>query len=439
MTTLWLAMAGGLIGMIVACLPGVHVYQVMGLIFLWGTAALTEVFGGSAWMLPVVTGLLVGYAGLGAVPSVLASAPDDSAFFTVLPGQRLLMEGRGYEAIFLTIAGSLAGLVGVVVVFGLIGPRLLPLVRTVLSPHFHWLLWLTVLFMLMSEWPRELAPMQGGWRRLLTAWRSLGMGLVTFGLSGWLGFILLFRHPGGAERAFMGLGPALMGLFAIPGLLLNLVSRTRIPPQPCLAMPVPPVDTWWRAIAAGMLGGGIGAFLPVVTGGVGALLAGHTMGHRDSRGFLISQGAARMVYYAGGFLFLVMPGLGMVRGGAAGMVRTFGWIPGPVDYLQVLGALCMSGALLALIPAPMVRGMMTLTLRIGLRRLSVGGLVLLGILIAVSSGWPGIRVAVVAAGIGLIPPLFGTRRMNALGVLLIPLGCRLSGVDGRVAEWLGLL
>ncbi|OGV63185.1 MAG: hypothetical protein A2498_04480 [Lentisphaerae bacterium RIFOXYC12_FULL_60_16] len=146
-----------------------------------------------------------------------------------------------------------------------------------------------------------------------------------------------------------------------------------------------------------------------------------------------------MVYYAGGFLFLVMPGLGMVRGGAAGMVRTFGWIPGPVDYLQVLGALCMSGALLALLAAPMVRGMMTLTLRIGLRRLSVGGLVLLGILIAVSSGWPGIRVAVVAAGIGLIPPLFGTRRMNALGVLLIPLGCRLSGVDGRVAEWLGLL
>jgi hypothetical protein len=44
-----------------------------------------------------------------------------------------------------------------------------------------------------------------------------------------------------------------------------------------------------------------------------------------------------------------------------------------------------------------------------------------------------------AAGIGLIPVLFGSRRMNGLGIILLPMACNMSGVGPAVARSLGLL
>jgi len=55
------------------------------------------------------------------------------------------------------------------------------------------------------------------------------------------------------------------------------------------------------------------------------------------------------------------------------------------------------------------------------------------------TGWGGMFVMVVSAGIGLIPVLFGSRRLNCLGVLLLPIGCNMSGFGEHVAAWLRLI
>ena len=55
------------------------------------------------------------------------------------------------------------------------------------------------------------------------------------------------------------------------------------------------------------------------------------------------------------------------------------------------------------------------------------------------TGLSGVGVMVVATFIGLIPVLVGGRRMNCLGVILLPLACNMSGVGAAVARWLGLL
>ena len=48
-------------------------------------------------------------------------------------------------------------------------------------------------------------------------------------------------------------------------------------------------------------------------------------------------------------------------------------------------------------------------------------------------------VCAVATGIGLIPPLWGSRRMNCMGVLLLPIAMSMTGIGDTVAGWLGLL
>ena len=135
---------GAVISCLLACVPGLHVYNVVGVLLILadGVAFRCEV------LVPLFVGLIVGYAVMGAVPSVFLAAPDESAFLVVLPGQKFMMCGLGCEAVAVTATGAMAGLFFLVFIVGPFGPGLLPLVRTVFQPHVHWILWCVICFML---------------------------------------------------------------------------------------------------------------------------------------------------------------------------------------------------------------------------------------------------------------------------------------------------
>jgi putative membrane protein len=77
--------------------------------------------------------------------------------------------------------------------------------------------------------------------------------------------------------------------------------------------------------------------------------------------------------------------------------------------------------------------------RFGYRRISWVALGVVTGLVWAVTGAAGLAVLAVGTGIGLIPVLFGSRRMHGLGVILLPLACNFSGVGSDVAGWLGLL
>ena len=426
-----------LAGCAAACIPGLHIYNVIGLLavaFLGTTSSVPPEI-----LVAVCTGLLTSYAIVSAIPAVLLAAPDESAFFTVLPAQNLLMQGRGYEAVLVTAAGSLAGLYGVLLVAAPLAARILPGVQHVLQPHFHWILWCVIAFMALSEWPKGGRFGPAGPRRLLHAWRSPGVGLLVFLLSGMLGFLLFYRSPLPATSAFQNLMPAFIGLFTIPWLLLNTVTAVRPPPQ---RMTVPQGDgalPLLRGSTAGMLGGGLAAFSPVLTGGVGGMLAGHALSIREDRAFLASQGAARAVYYVGGLMLLFAPDLHMTRGGAAWLMRPY-FVPHSREhFLLFLGAVGIAACVAVLSVPLLCRITIRLSARLGYRRISLFALLASVTIVLAVIGPTGLLVTLVATAIGLLAPLFGARRMNALGVILLPLACSMSGIGPTLAGWLGLL
>ena len=175
-------------------------------------------------------GLITGYAVVNTVPSIFFSAPDDSTLFVVLPGQKYLLQRRGYEAAVLAGLGSLGG----VVVLALLAPaasRILPALRAILQPHLPWILVAVIAFMLMSEWPKGTDRAPTAWGKLAEAWTSLTAGLIAFLLSGLLGLILTYRSLVPVRVAYQGLLPAFIGLFAVPWIVQNLASHVEIPPQ----------------------------------------------------------------------------------------------------------------------------------------------------------------------------------------------------------------
>jgi TctA family transporter len=77
--------------------------------------------------------------------------------------------------------------------------------------------------------------------------------------------------------------------------------------------------------------------------------------------------------------------------------------------------------------------------KVNYRSISLVTLILLLAVVVATTGWGGLLICAVATGIGLIPVLWGSRRINGMGVLLLPIALNVSGVGGVVARWLGLI
>ncbi|MBN1178269.1 MAG: tripartite tricarboxylate transporter permease [Anaerolineae bacterium] len=447
------AVAGALVAAALSLVPALHIYNVAG--FMLMAVSTLGPFLSPEHLAMLFLGMVTAYAIVNTIPSIFLSAPDDTTAFIVLPGQKYLMQQRGYEAVVLTGLGSLGG----VAVLGLLTPlaaHLFPVLRSIIQRHVHWIVWTIIAYMLMSEWPKGTDRAPAGLRRLWDGWRSLTAGLATFLLSGVLGFLLMYRSILPVRSAYQNLLPAFVGLFAVPWVLQNLLSRVTLPEQH-VAETVD-VTPWLflRGTFAGALGGLFAAFLPLVTGGLGGFIAGHATAQRDERLFIISQGASKVVYYVGGFLFFFVPRLHMTRGGMAWMLSTVWEAHTPHVYYLSVAAVVLTGVLSFLLLLLLARVMIKVVARVSYRWISLGTLALLLLIVGAvpalgewSGGAPivavlraagsGLLVCAVSTGIGLIPVLWGSRRMNCMGVLLVPVGLNMVGAGATVAGWLHLL
>ena len=217
LTVLLAVLAGTAVACVLGLLPGLHIYNVMGVLVL-GVLGLakTGVDVPPEVYIPAMTGMVVGWSVVNTIPAVLLGTPDESALFTVLPGQKYLMSGRGFEGTMITAVGGLAGAWFLLAVVAPCAPVYLPVAQQVLKGHMHWVLWIIITFMLMSEWPKGGNRGKAGWAKFYDAWKTLLAGLATFLLSGLLGFILLTASPVSHEVAFQNIMPAFVGLFAVP-------------------------------------------------------------------------------------------------------------------------------------------------------------------------------------------------------------------------------
>jgi putative membrane protein len=104
-----------------------------------------------------------------------------------------------------------------------------------------------------------------------------------------------------------------------------------------------------------------------------------------------------------------------------------------------VAAVILSGVVSFFLLLVMARVAIKLVGRVPYRWISLGTLgVLLAIVVAMT-GWGGLLTCAVATGIGLIPVLWGSRRVNCMGVLLLPIALNMAGVGDVIARWMGLV
>ena len=211
---------GSLAGMFTGLVPGIHV-NTLASVMLMAYPALVPAISDRvdpAWTPMLVAVLIVSasvvHSFVDFVPSVFTGAPDPDEVLSVLPGHRLLMEGRGMAAVRSAAVGSIVGAFSALILaiplqylmLAGLAERLDLLTFTVLS--------FTVAVMVIQA--------QGH--------RLLAVALML--LSGALGFISMHGNIPCAGMLGDGtlLFPILAGLFGMPALLTS-VGNAEVPRQ----------------------------------------------------------------------------------------------------------------------------------------------------------------------------------------------------------------
>ena len=100
---------GCFFGIITGLIPGVHI----NLLSLMLVSISGYLLGFTS---PIVLGafiiaMSITHTFLDSIPSIFLGAPDADQALNVLPGHKLLLQGKGYEAVKLTVIGSLLCLI----------------------------------------------------------------------------------------------------------------------------------------------------------------------------------------------------------------------------------------------------------------------------------------------------------------------------------------
>ena len=119
------ALLGVLIAAVFSLIPGLHIYNVIAFTMLIAFAAV-DVFERMDPMMTTcfIMGMVVGFSVLFTVSSQFFQPCDDSFRSMMLPHERFLFEGRGYEAVMTSGLGSLMALLFIAAVFPFITPMI---------------------------------------------------------------------------------------------------------------------------------------------------------------------------------------------------------------------------------------------------------------------------------------------------------------------------
>ncbi|WP_276281426.1 tripartite tricarboxylate transporter permease [Halorussus caseinilyticus] len=393
-TALAFVLGGVALGTLSGLTPGLHVNNLALLL----ASAAPAVPGPPRLVGAAMLAAGVVHSFLDAVPALALGVPDAAMAATALPGHRLVVAGRGREAVRLSALGS-----GLAVAFAV--PLAVPVTRgmTVAYPvvraHLPVVLGVVVAFLLLTE---------GSVRA------ALG-GAAAFAGSATLGHATLDLTPAAPLDAGGMLTPLFAGLFGAP-VLLEALSGGGVPAQddPVIAAPRRTVAV---TALAGSVAGAVVGYLPGVSSAVAAVLALAVVpGSTDARGFVVATSGVNTANTI--FALFALAALGTPR---TGVMVALQEADAPVNLpllLATAGIAGIAGFLLVLVVGD--RYLRTVG-TVDQFRLSTGVLVLLAGLSFLFAGVLGVAVFAVATLVGLVPAQFGARRVHLMGVLLGPL------------------
>jgi putative membrane protein len=383
--------AGGIgLGTLSGLVPGLHVNNLALLL-----AAVAPSVPGP----PRLVGAAMLAAGtvhtfLDVVPALALGVPDPAMAASALPGHRLVLAGRGREALRLSALGS-----GLAVALAL--PLAVPvtLAMETLYPlvvaHLTVLLGAVAAFLVVTDG----SPV--GAALAVVASAGLGLATLDYPVSGPL--------PTGDVLA-----PLFAGLFGAP-VLLDAMGGGGVPEQGDTTVAQRPRTV---AVTAGVgtLAGAAVGYVPGLSSAIAAIVALLAAPDGGPRSFVVATSGANTATAIFALFALVA-----FRSPRTGVLVAFEQARLPLNLPLLLASVVLAAAVAAVLVPLLGDHYLRTVGRADYTRLSLG---VLALLVALSYGFAGgfgVLAFVAATLVGLIPVRLGARRVTLMGVLLGPL------------------
>ncbi len=403
---------GVFVGTLTGITPGLHFNTIAAMAF-----SLSISLSGDSMALAIfITAMMITHTFVDFVPSTFLGAPEEGTSLSVLPMHRMLLQGQGYYAIYLSTWGSL---LSYLFSLALATPFFIFLISFQGEKLLKFYLPVILIAILLNLFYQE------GKKSL----RSMLHAILIFFLSGMLGTIALhfpLNYSIAPLQKYGGntLFPIFTGLFGIPVLLLS--KHRGIPPQK--------IEEWklrrgaYISSFAGTLSGALVGFIPGVTSGIAAVLARTLCGEEAEENYIVALGSVNTANYIFNLLslFLLLKPRSFAVELIGELIQNGRWLSLtlPPQELLILLITCGISSLLAFF----------LTLQIGkffARLMEKAGerysrinrylLLFLILMVFLFTGLPGLALLLTATLIGLLPPKLGVMRVHLMGVLIFPL------------------
>ncbi|MEM7825519.1 MAG: tripartite tricarboxylate transporter permease [Candidatus Aenigmatarchaeota archaeon] len=406
--TLFFCLVGIFFGMVCGLIPGFHVNLVIPIILSFS-------FVKSPYLLAVlIVSTSVSEIFMNFIPSIFLGAPDEDTSLSVLPGHRLLLEGRGYEAIKLTVLGGVLSLI-LSLVFILAFGSFFVYLYEISRPYVHYLIAFVVIIMIACE------------KKLK---KILYSALIIF-LSGFLGIITLNSSLVPQQNILF---PVLTGLFGLSTLVLSLKERAFIPKQEeDSSLRISYFQTI-KSVILGCFAGIIVGLLPAIGVSQAAIMV-HYLGKAvDARSFLITVSGINVgnEVFSLVNLFLV----GNPRSGSSVAVQRILNEIKFYDVLYLIGSTCFSAGIASSLTLFFGKKIPKILERLNYRKVCIFISVFISFLIFLITGIFGLLITFTSASIGLLCALLEIKRSHCMGCLLIPSILYFSGLNPLVLSFL---
>ncbi len=387
------SLLGIVIGTILGLLPGAHLNNTIPLMLL-----LLPLLNSPYYLAVLIVSTAIAQVFTSFIPSIFLGSPDPDQSLSVLPGHRLLSEGRGYEAIRLTVIGGLSALIISIIVVLFFGNYFTSLYN-ITRPYIPYALIVVILFMMFSE--RQFKKI------ILT-------GIVIL-FSGILGVLVLNSSIIPQQNALF---PTFAGLFAISTLITSITEKAKIPKQQIDATLNASKLGISKSIVLGVIAGILVGLLPAVGVSQAATFMQYVGGLGEARTFLVTLSGintANEVVSLNSLYLINNP-----RSGASVAIERILPEINFYDVLLFLGVIFFTSGIVVPITLYLGRTIPQLLVKINYTFLSLAVMVFLILMITIMTGVYGLLVGITATGIGLLCTYLGVRRSNCMGILLLP-------------------
>lgn len=331
------------------------------------------------------------------VPALALGVPDPAMAATALPGHRLVLQGRGREALRLSALGS-----ALAVAFAV--PLALPVTAAMeraypaIRAHLPLVLGAVIVALIATE----------------RTWRARLGGALAVGASGALGLAALDLPAGGLVPAGDMLAPLFAGLFGAP-VLVEALGGEGVPPQAG-----PAITTTRRFVGAvalvGTFAGAVVGYLPGVSSAIAATGALVVLPSRGPRPFVVATSGVNTSNTI--FALFALVALGTPR---TGVLVALEKTRAPLALGLFLCSVAIAAAVGFVLVVTLGDRYLAAVGRVDNTRLSLSVLGVLCVLVTALAGPVGLAVFAASTAVGLVPARFGARRANLMGVLLVPL------------------